>query len=116
MEFKGNRKTAYMTNLYDNVHALVDEVIAERNEILESLSAETGTIDFMVTRGAHAPENAAAIELFDCWMSQFALKAFTPGTIQYEDLRFTLYAKPLQTRFVPYRPTPDHETAPVMSC
>jgi len=116
LEFKGKEKTAYTTNLYDNVHAVFDEVLDQRNEILESLSAETGTIDFRITRGANAPENTEAIEQFDYWMSQFALNAFDPCTVCYRDLRCTLHAKPLQNKFVPYRHTPGHAVAPLMAC
>jgi hypothetical protein len=116
LEFKGGEKTTYTTNLYDNVHAVLDEALDQRNEILESLSTETGTIRFWITPDPNAPGNAEAIELFDCWMSQFALNAFDPCVVKYQDIRCKLRAEPLRTAFVPSRRQPDQQTQPLMAC
>ena len=76
MEFCVDGVPAYVTEPYDNLSAMLDEVTAERDTILEYICGRTDNPSFDKSKSPDSPENKVAVETFDYWLSDLALHGF----------------------------------------
>lgn len=108
MEFYSNGFSVYATHPYDNMDAVLEEVLTNRDLILESIGEFTGTIAFD-SHYADTPWNRSSAEWFDYWLSCLALQGFENADIDDGKNGVTVQCRrrEVRNRFVP--PVPVQE-------
>ncbi len=116
MEFRACEITAWTTEFHTDLHRVIDEVVEQRYEILDSLCWRSKEFTFNPKEGIDLPDNARAIEVFDYLMSKLALKAFEPGSISQGSLEFRLCRRPVVDAESRETPETKPETSLVQPC
>ena len=116
MEFRSCEITEWTTDFYTDVSGVIDEVVEQWEVILDSLCWRSQKFTFDPKHGLDSLENKRAIEVFDFLMSQFALKAFEPGSFSYGSLEFKILCKPVIDNLSRNQPEQKRETQLALPC
>ena len=82
MEFCVDGKPVYVTEPYDNLDAMLDEVTQERYTILEYICGRLDNTSFDKSKAPDSAENEEVVEAFDFWLSDLALRGFEGQEIE----------------------------------
>lgn len=107
MEFCVDGVPVYVTDPYDNMDAILDEVTSERNRILEFLAGHGCALSFDKEKSPDSPENEKAVDAFDYWLSDLALNGFMGCDIEDKASGITVAClrREVKQRYTPSTPT-----------
>lgn len=83
MEFSVDGVPVYVTEPYDNLDAVLEEVTTERGTILHQICGRTEYISFDKDQRPDASDNESAIATFDYLLSNLALHGFENKNVEH---------------------------------
>lgn len=101
MEFCVDGVPVYVTEPYDNLDAMLEEVTTERYKILEYICGRRDDPSFDRSKAPDSPENEAVVEMFDYWLSHLALHGFEGQEIEDRGICVACICREVKRTYTP---------------